>query len=78
MDSVQRKLQHRTAWILYDFVSFEFMLRVANDLIYFPARVLRLLATHHIFVEPSPDVFKNNRLSSLMDTTKSVENIKAK
>lgn len=54
------------------------MLRIANYLIYFAARVLRLLATHHIFVEPSPDVFKNNRLSSLMDTTKSVEDIKAK
>ncbi|KAJ7872023.1 S-adenosyl-L-methionine-dependent methyltransferase [Mycena leptocephala] len=39
------------------------------------ARVLRLLATNHIFVEVSPDVFANNRLSSMLDTGKSVEEI---
>ncbi|KAJ7513135.1 S-adenosyl-L-methionine-dependent methyltransferase [Mycena galericulata] len=39
------------------------------------ARVLRLLATNHIFIEVSPDVFANNRLSSLLDTGKNVENI---
>jgi hypothetical protein len=42
------------------------------------ARVLRLLATHYIFTETSPDVFRNNRLSSMMDTLKSVDEIKAK
>ncbi|KAJ7511474.1 S-adenosyl-L-methionine-dependent methyltransferase [Mycena galericulata] len=41
------------------------------------ARILRLLATNHIFIEVSPDVFANNRLSSLLDTGKSVENILA-
>ncbi|PFH49323.1 hypothetical protein AMATHDRAFT_147951 [Amanita thiersii Skay4041] len=41
------------------------------------ARLLRLLATHHIFAEVEPDVFKNNRLSSLMDTLKSVDEITA-
>ena len=38
-------------------------------------RVLRLLATHHIFREVSPDVFTNNRISSLLDTGKSVEEL---
>ena len=46
--------------------------------IHFPARILRILATYHIFIETSPNVFKNNRLSSIMDTMKSVEEIKAK
>ncbi|KZV90641.1 S-adenosyl-L-methionine-dependent methyltransferase [Exidia glandulosa HHB12029] len=35
------------------------------------ARVLRLLASNHIFRETSPDVFANNRLSSALDTGKS-------
>ncbi|KAF8988608.1 O-methyltransferase-domain-containing protein, partial [Cyathus striatus] len=40
-------------------------------------RVLRVLATHHMFTvtESSPDLFKNNRLSSLLDTMKLVEDI---
>ncbi|KAF9779280.1 O-methyltransferase [Thelephora terrestris] len=37
------------------------------------ARALRLLATHHVFVEVSPDVFANNSLSSMLDTGKSTE-----
>ncbi|KAJ7512284.1 S-adenosyl-L-methionine-dependent methyltransferase [Mycena galericulata] len=36
------------------------------------ARVLRLLATNHVFIEVSPDVFANNRLSSMLDTGKDV------
>jgi hypothetical protein len=44
----------------------------------FPARILRLLATNHIFTEVSPDVFANNRLSSVLDTGKSVEELLAK
>jgi hypothetical protein len=43
-----------------------------------PARILRLLATNHIFAEVSPDVFANNRLSSALDTGKSVEELLAK
>ncbi|TDL27010.1 S-adenosyl-L-methionine-dependent methyltransferase [Rickenella mellea] len=35
------------------------------------ARLLRLLATEHIFREVTPDVFANNRISSLADTGKS-------
>lgn len=35
------------------------------------ARVLRLLATEFIFREVSPDVFANNRISSILDTGKS-------
>jgi len=37
------------------------------------ARALRLLATHHVFTEVSPDVFTNNWLSSALDTGKSTE-----
>ncbi|KAF8489526.1 S-adenosyl-L-methionine-dependent methyltransferase [Russula emetica] len=41
------------------------------------ARLLRLLATNHIFTEVSPDVFANNRLSSVLDTGRSVEELLA-
>ncbi|KAI5123841.1 hypothetical protein M0805_009133 [Coniferiporia weirii] len=41
------------------------------------ARALRLLATEHIFTEVSPDVFTNNRISSLLDTDKSVAELHA-
>ncbi|KAJ7617087.1 S-adenosyl-L-methionine-dependent methyltransferase [Roridomyces roridus] len=37
------------------------------------ARVLRLLATHHIFREVSPDVFANNRISAVLDKGKALE-----
>ena len=39
------------------------------------ARVLRILATNHISKEVSPDVFANNRLSSALDTGKSIEEL---
>ncbi|KAJ3559927.1 hypothetical protein NM688_g39 [Phlebia brevispora] len=39
------------------------------------ARVLRLLATSHIFREVTPDTFANNRVSSLIDTYKPVSTI---
>ncbi|EIN04748.1 O-methyltransferase [Punctularia strigosozonata HHB-11173 SS5] len=39
------------------------------------AHVLRLLATHHVLAERAPDVFANNRLSSYIDTGKSVAEI---
>jgi hypothetical protein len=39
------------------------------------ARVLRLLATNHIFIEVSPDVFANNRLSNVLDTGKPIEEL---
>jgi hypothetical protein len=42
------------------------------------ARILRLLVTNHIFTEVSPDVFANNRLSSVLDTGKSVEELLAR
>ncbi|KAJ3527088.1 hypothetical protein NM688_g8174 [Phlebia brevispora] len=41
------------------------------------ARALRLLTTHHIFREVAPDVFTNNRVSSLIDTGKPVADILA-
>lgn len=40
------------------------------------ARILRLLATHHVFKEVAPDVFANNRVSSTMDTGKSTKELK--
>ena len=42
------------------------------------ARVLRLLATNHIFIEVLPDVFANNRLSTVLDTGKPVEELISK
>ncbi|KAJ6568854.1 O-methyltransferase [Mycena capillaripes] len=36
------------------------------------ARILRLLANHHIFTEIEPDVFSANRLSSVLDSGQSV------
>ena len=41
-------------------------------------RVLRLLATNHIFIEVSPDVFANNRISTVLDTGKPVEELISK
>ncbi|KAF7349733.1 hypothetical protein MSAN_01700100 [Mycena sanguinolenta] len=35
-----------------------------------PARILRLLATHNIFREVTPNVFANNRISSVLDKGK--------
>lgn len=46
-------------------------IRVSSSLC--AARALRLLATHHVFLEVSPDVFANNILSSVLDTGKSTE-----
>jgi hypothetical protein len=42
------------------------------------ARVLRLLATNHIFIEVTPDVFANNRLSTVFDTGKHVDDLISK
>lgn len=42
------------------------------------ARVLRVLATNHIFIEVSPEIFTNNRISSVLDTGNSVQNILAR
>ncbi|KAJ6471347.1 S-adenosyl-L-methionine-dependent methyltransferase [Mycena sanguinolenta] len=41
------------------------------------ARILRVLATNHVFVEVSPDVFAHNRLSCTLDTGRNVEDILA-
>ncbi|KAL1728170.1 S-adenosyl-L-methionine-dependent methyltransferase [Schizophyllum commune] len=40
-------------------------------------RILRKLASVHIFIEVAPDVFANNRLSSVLDTRKSVQDMQA-
>ncbi|KAF9479529.1 S-adenosyl-L-methionine-dependent methyltransferase [Pholiota conissans] len=41
------------------------------------ARILRVLATHHIFKEVRPDIFANNRISSYFSTSKTAEEIQA-
>jgi hypothetical protein len=41
------------------------------------ARVFRLLAAHHVFVETEPDSFALNRPALFLDTGKSVEELKA-
>jgi len=41
-------------------------------------RVLRYLAARHVFVEVSPSVFANNRISSLLIKARSLQEIKAK
>lgn len=41
----------------------------------YAAHTLRLLATHHIVRELSPDVFTLNRISSTIDTGKCFQNI---
>ena len=42
------------------------------------AWILRLLATNYIFIEVSPDVFANNRLSTVLDTGKHLEELISK
>ncbi|KAJ7729812.1 hypothetical protein B0H16DRAFT_1280360, partial [Mycena metata] len=39
------------------------------------AHILRLLATHHLLRELAPDVFAANRISSLLDSGKSVDEL---
>ncbi|KAH9932971.1 O-methyltransferase [Fomitopsis serialis] len=41
------------------------------------ARVLRLLATHHVLDEVSPNVFANNAISSALDTGKTLAELEA-
>ena len=40
------------------------------------AHVLRLLATHHIIRERAPNIFTMNRISSLLDSGKSVAQLR--
>lgn len=39
--------------------------------------ILRVLATYHWVREVSPDVFANNRLTSFIDSGKSIEQLKS-
>ncbi|KAJ7058337.1 S-adenosyl-L-methionine-dependent methyltransferase [Mycena amicta] len=41
------------------------------------ARILRLLASHHIFTEVAPDTFANNRISSALDKGKPYQELLA-
>jgi hypothetical protein len=53
---------------------FSFLVRLSSfsfaDARSHPAHILRLLATHHILLERTPDVFATNRISSLVDSGK--------
>lgn len=49
-----------------------------TTLIFCSARLMRYLATHHVYKELSPDVFTNTRISSTLDTGKSVKELFAK
>lgn len=40
-------------------------------------RILRYLATNHFFTEVHPDTFAGNRISSVLDTGKSVATLQA-
>ncbi|KAF7304096.1 hypothetical protein MIND_00641100 [Mycena indigotica] len=42
------------------------------------SRILRLLATHHVFREVTPDVFANNRISAVLDKGQSAADLFAK
>ncbi|KIK63299.1 hypothetical protein GYMLUDRAFT_222394 [Collybiopsis luxurians FD-317 M1] len=42
------------------------------------ARFLRYLCSNHVYREVSPDVFANNRISSLLDTKKTIEELQSK
>ena len=39
------------------------------------ARILRILATSHIFTEVVPDIFCDNRVSSALDTGKGTKDL---
>jgi hypothetical protein len=39
-------------------------------------RILRYLASRHVFTEVSPDVYANNRISSILTKTKPLEELK--
>jgi len=49
----------------------------ANFVHHQSAHILRLLATHHILRELSPDVFTLNRISSLVDSGKSFSELQS-
>ena len=39
-------------------------------------RILRYLASRHVFTELSPDIYANNRISSILAKTKPLEELK--
>ena len=70
---------HRTEHTLQNLVNANSVVRYFfSILISVIGHILRLLATQHIFKEVAPDVFANNRISSTIDTYKSVAEINAK
>lgn len=46
--------------------------------LYPTARILRYLSTRHIFKEVEPDVFANNRISTLLVKPRSLKEIESK
>ena len=50
-------------------------IHMASAYVFSSAHILRLLATHHILREVTPDVFATNRISSLIDSGKSAREL---
>ena len=50
-------------------------IHMASAYVFSSAHILRLLATHHILREVTPDVFTTNRISSLIDSGKSAREL---
>lgn len=73
-----RRLPDLPRLIIENWVSIKDNFTLSIIIIMLTARILRLLATNYMFTEVSPDVFANNRLSSVLDTGKSVEELLAK
>lgn len=46
---------------------------ILSDVPTLSARILRLLATHHIFTETRPNVFANNRVSAVLEKGQDVD-----
>lgn len=65
----------RTSSVSENNISMNFTLAAYLTLCLVLGRILRLLATNHIFQEIAPDVFTNNRISGSMDSGKSVKDI---
>jgi len=70
--SPKRMAFHQINWVS----GFIHSLQLSSLISHFTAHILRLLATHHILREVSPDVFALNRISSLVDSGKTFSELK--
>lgn len=61
-------------WMHRNWVGIESILGIHIDYASI-ARILRVLATHHVFMEVSPDVFANNRISSVLEKGQKIDDL---